>query len=127
MHESSKELRRLIDIVHKNIRALNNLGFERNNFSDVLISTIILEKLDKDTWKHFELSINSTEVVKLDNLITFLEKRSQSFENISKSTTVKSKINHKQKNKNMFVKSNNSDRNNVINFKKWVFQLILSN
>ena len=113
MHESSKELRRLIDIVHKNIRALNNLGFERNNFSDVLISTIILEKLDKDTRKQFELSINSTEVVKLDDLITFLEKRSQSFESINKNTTVKLKSNHEQ-NKNLFVKSNNSDKNCVL-------------
>lgn len=114
VHESSKELRRLVDIIHKNIRALNNLGFERNEFSDALISIVILEKLDKDTRKQFELSINSSEVIKLDDLIAFLEKRSQSLESINKNTNVKSKSNVEQKPKSLFIKSNNPDRNCVV-------------
>lgn len=47
---------------------------ERNNISDSLFTTIILEKLDKDTRKQFELPINTLEILSFDNLMTFLEK-----------------------------------------------------
>ncbi|XP_035232070.1 uncharacterized protein LOC118203880 [Stegodyphus dumicola] len=49
IHESSKELRRLVDAMNKTITALNNLGFERSKFSDILITTVILDKIDKET------------------------------------------------------------------------------
>lgn len=57
MHQSSKELRRLVDDINKNIKAQNNIRFKINNLSDILSTTIILEKLDKDTKKVIKLVI----------------------------------------------------------------------
>ncbi|GFW33623.1 integrase catalytic domain-containing protein [Trichonephila clavipes] len=76
-NESAKDLRYLIDDVNKNMRALKVLEFKRNNLSDILILKIILQKLDKETLKQFEYSLNSTEVPKFDDFILFLEKRAQ--------------------------------------------------
>lgn len=106
-HESSKDIRHLLDAINKNVRALYNLKFERNDFSDILLTTVILDKLDKDTRKQFELSINATEVPKFDNLITFLEKRSQTLESITKNVPLKSKQ-FESKSKALLINSNNS-------------------
>lgn len=75
-HESAKELSNLVDTINKNMRALNTLGFERNELSDIFISTIILDKLDKESRKQYELSINTSEVPEFDDLISYLEKLS---------------------------------------------------
>ncbi|XP_067122120.1 uncharacterized protein [Centruroides vittatus] len=108
-YESAKGLRNLIDLVNRNMRALKVLGYERNELSDILILNIVLQKLDKETLKQYEFSISSNDVPKLDNLISFLEKRSQILENINKATFVKPRCNQDRvKPRNLFVKCNNS-------------------
>ncbi|GFY74409.1 integrase catalytic domain-containing protein [Trichonephila inaurata madagascariensis] len=108
-NESAKDLRNLIDDVNKNIRALKVLEFERNNLSDILILNNILQKLDKETLKQFEYSLNSTENPKSDDFILFLEKCAQVLSNVNKNSFVKSMfIQDRNKSKIFFIKSNNS-------------------
>ncbi|XP_023229230.1 uncharacterized protein LOC111629544 [Centruroides sculpturatus] len=108
-YESARGLRSLIDSINRNMRALKVLGYERNELSDILILNIVLQKLDKETLKQYEFSISSNDVPKLDNLISFLEKRSQILENINKTTFVKPRCSQDRvKPKSLFVKCNNS-------------------
>ncbi|XP_071042257.1 uncharacterized protein [Parasteatoda tepidariorum] len=80
-HESAKDLRNLIDCVKKNIRALTILEYNRNDLSDIFILNIVLQKLDRETRRQYELNISSNDVPKLDDLFSFLEKRAQILEN----------------------------------------------
>ncbi|GFX89184.1 DUF1758 domain-containing protein [Trichonephila clavipes] len=57
--ESARNIRTMTDILSKNIRALKLLGFERNNLSDLILLNIILKKIDRETRKQFEQSIDS--------------------------------------------------------------------
>ncbi|GBN11019.1 hypothetical protein AVEN_263292-1 [Araneus ventricosus] len=75
-YESAEDLRKLLDAVKKNLRTLKDLEYERNNLSDVLILNLILQKLDKETRKQYEITFKSKEVSDLDNLLTFLKNRS---------------------------------------------------
>ncbi|GFW76062.1 integrase catalytic domain-containing protein [Trichonephila clavipes] len=56
--ESARDIRTMTNILSKNIRALKLLGFERNNFSDHILLNIILKKIDGETRKQFEQSID---------------------------------------------------------------------
>ncbi|XP_055943741.1 uncharacterized protein LOC129974949 isoform X1 [Argiope bruennichi] len=82
--ESAKEPCALIDCVNKNIRALKVLTFEQNKLSDLMLVNIILQKVDKETRKQFELSLNTAEIPAFENLMKFLEKRSSLLENINR-------------------------------------------
>lgn len=114
VRESSVDLRRLIDVINKNIRALKNLGFERNDLSDVMLITIILEKLDRESRKQFELSINTSEIPNFDNLMAFLEKRSQTLESIVKNVFYKPKQQSEAKPRSFLLNSNNNDKKCVV-------------
>ncbi|GFS58005.1 DUF1758 domain-containing protein [Trichonephila clavipes] len=72
--ESAKELRALIDCINRNIRALKVLKYEQNDLSDIILINIILQKIDKESRKQFELSLK-TEVPTFDSIMKFLEKR----------------------------------------------------
>ncbi|GFS71376.1 integrase catalytic domain-containing protein [Trichonephila clavipes] len=72
--ELARDIRTMTDILSKNIRALKLLGFERNNLSDLILLNIILKKIDRETRKQFEQSIDSNQIPELDTFIMFLEK-----------------------------------------------------
>ncbi|GFX09612.1 integrase catalytic domain-containing protein [Trichonephila clavipes] len=78
----------MTDILSKNIRALKLLGFERNNLSDLILLNIILKKIDQETRKQFEQSIDSNQIPELDTFIMFLEKRSQTIDSINRSAPI---------------------------------------
>ncbi|GFU93070.1 DUF1758 domain-containing protein [Trichonephila clavipes] len=78
----------MTDILSKNIRALKLLGFERNNLSDLILLNIILKKIDRETRKQFEQSIDSNQIPELDTFIMFLEKRSQTINSINRSAPI---------------------------------------
>ncbi|GFY02117.1 integrase catalytic domain-containing protein [Trichonephila clavipes] len=78
----------MTDILSKNIRALKLLGFERNNLSDLILLNIILKKIDRETRKQFEQSIDSNQIPELDTFIMFLEKRSQTIDSINRSAPI---------------------------------------
>ncbi|GFU44953.1 integrase_H2C2 domain-containing protein [Trichonephila clavipes] len=86
--ESARDIRTMTDILSKNIRALKLLGFERNNLSDLILLNIILKKIDRETCKQFEQSINSNQIPELDTFIMFLEKRSQTIDSINRSAPI---------------------------------------
>ncbi|GBM15293.1 hypothetical protein AVEN_210925-1 [Araneus ventricosus] len=89
-YESAEDLRKLLDTVKKNLRTLKTLEYDRNNLSDVLIINLILQKLDKETRKQFEITLKSKEVPDLDNFLTFLENRSLVLEYVNKNVPSKS-------------------------------------
>ncbi|GFS55214.1 integrase_H2C2 domain-containing protein [Trichonephila clavipes] len=86
--ESARDIRTMTDILSKNIRALKHLGFERNNLSDLILLNIILKKIDRETRKQFEQSIDSNQIPELDTFIMFLEKRSQTIDSINRSAPI---------------------------------------
>ncbi|GFY25287.1 integrase catalytic domain-containing protein [Trichonephila clavipes] len=67
--ESARDIRTMTDILSKNIRALKLLGFERNNLSYLILLNIILKKIDRETRKQFEQSIDSNQIPELDRYI----------------------------------------------------------
>ncbi|GFX22203.1 integrase catalytic domain-containing protein [Trichonephila clavipes] len=75
--ESARDIRTMTDILSKNIRALKLLGFERNNLSDLILLNIILKKIDRETRKQFEQSIDSNQIPEVDTFIMFLEKETK--------------------------------------------------
>ncbi|GFV86492.1 uncharacterized protein TNCV_2156851 [Trichonephila clavipes] len=86
--ESARDIRTMTDILSKNIRALKLLGFERNNLSDLILLNIILKKIDRETRKQFEQSIDSNQIPELDTFIMFLEKISQTIDSINRSAPI---------------------------------------
>ncbi|XP_071043868.1 reticulocyte-binding protein 2-like [Parasteatoda tepidariorum] len=114
-NESAGDIRNMVDILKKNIRALKLLNFDRNNLSDILLLNIILKKVDRETRKQYEQTTVSNEIPELDKFLEFLEKRSQSLDSISR-TASSSIYKHKQavnKSKS-FLNSNNNPNSCVI-------------
>ncbi|GFY15484.1 integrase catalytic domain-containing protein [Trichonephila clavipes] len=113
--ESARDIRTMTDILSKNIRALKLLGFERNNLSDLILLNIILKKIDRETRKQFEQSIDSNQIPELDTFIMFLEKRSQTIDSINRSAPITHKPKqvpfHKGK---IFLNSNDSSNSCAI-------------
>ncbi|GFW17376.1 DUF1758 domain-containing protein [Trichonephila clavipes] len=87
--ESAKELRALMDCINRNIRALKVLKYEQNDLSDIILINIILQKIDKESRKQFELSLKTAEVPTFDSIMKFLEKRSAVLENITRIPSTK--------------------------------------
>ncbi|GBM71082.1 hypothetical protein AVEN_146298-1 [Araneus ventricosus] len=85
LNESAKELRALMDCVNKNMRALiRSLKYEQNKLSDVMLINIILQKIDRESRKQFELSLTTAEIPTFDILMKFLEKRSSLLDSINR-------------------------------------------
>ncbi|GFV38493.1 DUF1758 domain-containing protein [Trichonephila clavipes] len=74
-NENSTEIRNMIDCVQKNFRALKVLKYEQNKLSDVLLINILVEKLDRESRRNFELSHKSKTVPTFQEFIEFLEQR----------------------------------------------------
>ncbi|GFU25868.1 DUF1758 domain-containing protein [Trichonephila clavipes] len=89
--ESVKELRALMDCINRNIRALKVLKYEQNDLSDIILINIILQKIDKESRKQFELSLKTAEVPTFGSIMKFLEKRERSaaLENITRIPSTK--------------------------------------
>ncbi|GBM97379.1 hypothetical protein AVEN_162004-1 [Araneus ventricosus] len=88
-YASAKDLRNLLDNTRKNLRALKVLEYERNELSDIVLLNILLPKLDKESRKLFESSLETSDVPKLDNFLNVLEKRSLVIESINRDLGVK--------------------------------------
>ncbi|GFS70880.1 DUF1758 domain-containing protein [Trichonephila clavipes] len=87
--ESAKELRALMNCINRNIRALKVLKYEQNDLSDIILINIILQKIDEESKKQFELSLKTAEVPTFDSIMKFLEKRSAVLENITRIPSTK--------------------------------------
>lgn len=127
--ESSSQIRKLIDIVLKNLRSLKNLG-EPTESWDTLIIYLITSKLDPVTereWETYKSSIinQSNSRISIEYLITFLKKRADVLETIcsahSKSSTdnsVKKPSHSQQSNKSHSYTSTQNKQSNNKNSKR---------
>ncbi|GBM20086.1 hypothetical protein AVEN_268410-1 [Araneus ventricosus] len=83
--ESAKELRNMIDNALSHLRALKQLGLELNELSEAILMNIILQRIDGDSRRVFEMSLTCNELPKWDDFIEFFSKRSQALENVQRS------------------------------------------
>ncbi|XP_035205251.1 zinc finger protein 732-like [Stegodyphus dumicola] len=72
-HESPKELRILIDRVHKHLRAVKLMIFEPNQLTEIMLMNLMLENLDKESRRQSEMSLKSTDLPNWRSLINYLE------------------------------------------------------
>ncbi|CAL1274004.1 unnamed protein product [Larinioides sclopetarius] len=118
VHESAKDLRKLLDNIHKNLRALKVLKYDRNDLSNALLINIILQKLDRETRKQFEFSLIDNKVPEFDEFMEFLERRYQVLNAIGRNVPFKSKYSdtyeQKNKTKSLFVKSSNFSKTCIL-------------
>ncbi|GFU84376.1 DUF1758 domain-containing protein [Trichonephila clavipes] len=73
---------------YRDCTVLKVLKYEQNDLSDIILINIILQKIDKESRKQFELSLK-TEVPTFDSIMKFLEKRSAVLENITRIPSTK--------------------------------------
>ncbi|XP_054709016.1 uncharacterized protein LOC129218718 [Uloborus diversus] len=109
--ENSKLLRNLSDKVKKNLRGLKVLNLECNDLSNAIITNIVLQKLDKDSRKAYELSVATKEIPSLHELLQFIDNRSNVLDQLNTSISnknVKGFQNHMSKPRNLFI---NADKN----------------
>ncbi|GBM00358.1 hypothetical protein AVEN_179180-1 [Araneus ventricosus] len=95
VNDSPRQLRNLVDIVKRNLRALENLKLSRNNLTDALLVHILERKIDSESQKLFQMENKSSEILSLDCFLNFIEDRTRILEGINKNctTTVNSNLN----------------------------------
>ncbi|GFS45898.1 DUF1758 domain-containing protein [Nephila pilipes] len=107
-HESAKDLRYFLDCLNKNLRSLKVLDFERDKLSNVLFLNIILEELDRESRKQYELTLKDNEVPDFDEFLNWLESKNQILNSINSNAVVKL---NQEKPKSFFVKNNKPAKN----------------
>ncbi|GBN29577.1 hypothetical protein AVEN_119816-1 [Araneus ventricosus] len=94
-NDSPRQLRNLVDIIKRNLRALENLKLSRNNLSDALLVHILEGKIDSESQRLFQMENKSSEILSLDCFLNFIEDRARILGSVSKNctTTVNSNSN----------------------------------
>ncbi|XP_047020044.1 uncharacterized protein LOC124630274 isoform X2 [Helicoverpa zea] len=118
--ESPDSLRKLIDTILKNLRALKILG-EPTDQWDTLINYIIVSKLDKTTereWETHKCSLfpsdnNSKRIIKVNELIGFLKDRADMLETLQLSHSKEQTTSTLNENKKHKSHSHNTSHCNV--------------
>ena len=77
--ESSVELRKLLESTNEHVQALEALRLPVNQWEAKLVYWL-LEKLDVESRKQFELTHRSTDVLRFKELTTFMDRRSRALE-----------------------------------------------
>ena len=77
--ESSVELRKLLESTNEHVQALEVLMLPVNHW-DVILIYCLLEKLDAESRKQFELAHPGTDVLTFKELTTFMDRRSRALE-----------------------------------------------
>ncbi|GBM85742.1 hypothetical protein AVEN_232238-1 [Araneus ventricosus] len=104
--ESAKDLRNLVDTINKSLRGLKLLELEANELVHQILINVVIQKIDKETRKQYEMSLTTNELPNWDKFIEFLRKRSQVLENINGThQQTRVKITNHGKNKNFMLKS----------------------
>lgn len=85
--ESPNQLRNLIDTLLSHLRALKQLNLEPNQFGGMLLINIIVQKLDDESRRQYEMSLSSNGLPEFDTFLDFLLKRCQILENLQNSVT----------------------------------------
>lgn len=84
--DSPLELRKLVDTTMECIRSLKVMKVPVEHW-DVIISYLIVDKLDRESKQQWELNIKSGEIPSLKELIEFLDQRSRALTNLSSRTS----------------------------------------
>ncbi|GFQ97763.1 uncharacterized protein TNCT_493381 [Trichonephila clavata] len=71
--DSNVELRNLVDTSTKHLRALKLLKIEHNTFSELLLIQLVMQVLDTETKRLFEMTLESTDIPKWDDFFGFFE------------------------------------------------------
>ncbi|GBL75094.1 hypothetical protein AVEN_148833-1, partial [Araneus ventricosus] len=104
--ESAKDFRNLVDTINKSLRGLKLLELEANELVHQILINVVIQKIDKETRKQYEMSLTTNELPNWDKFIEFLRKRSQVLENINGThQQTRVKITSYGKNKNFMLKS----------------------
>ena len=77
--ESSVELRKLLESTNEHVQALEALMLPVNSWDAILVYRL-LEKLDAESGKQFELAHPGTDVLTFKELTTFMDRRSRALE-----------------------------------------------
>ncbi|GFQ79235.1 integrase catalytic domain-containing protein [Trichonephila clavata] len=85
--DSNVELRNLVDTCTKHLRALKLLNIEHNTFSELLLIQLVMQVLDTETKRLFEMTLESTDIPKWDDFLAFLNKRCLFLENLPSAGT----------------------------------------
>lgn len=109
VHDSANHIRNFLDCINKNLRALKGLKFDRNNFTDILLVNIIIQKLNRETRQQYELSLKTKDVPSLTDLLTFLEQRALVLESVNRNLNTqasqKTSIGQHNKSRSLIVNS----------------------
>ena len=73
-------LRKLMEHAHEQRLAFQAMGFDMNEMADIFIVYIIVEKLDRESLKQWELANPGKEPQRYDQLYRFLQSRCQALE-----------------------------------------------
>ncbi|GFQ75695.1 uncharacterized protein TNCT_418961 [Trichonephila clavata] len=79
---SNNGLRNVIDVINKNLRGLKLMDLETNELTHQFLINIIIRKLDIESRKLYEMSLTSTELLKWEMFLEFLQNRTQILENL---------------------------------------------
>ena len=77
--ESSVELRKLLESTNEHVQALEALMLPVNHW-DAILGYWLLEKLDAESRKQFQLAHPGTDVLTFKELTTFMDRRSRALE-----------------------------------------------
>ncbi|XP_062711479.1 uncharacterized protein LOC134289541 [Aedes albopictus] len=91
--ESGKQLRDLVDECKRHVDALNFYEFEMDGLSDIMVVSILASKLDLETRKLWESSIDHGDIPEYADMIKFLTTRSQVLERIEPASKPKKSTN----------------------------------
>ena len=98
--ESSLVLKRVVDQINKNIRALSSLG-EPTEHWDTLLIYIITQKLDPKAfrdWEELKGRLDRNQPIKLKSLLDFIRNRADLLETLESSHHIKPSVNNNNNN-----------------------------
>ncbi|UYV69731.1 hypothetical protein LAZ67_7000518 [Cordylochernes scorpioides] len=90
---TSKAMYELLDICNESLGNLETIGLERNEIVDVMLIHFLQKKLDTPIRQQWKLSYDNQELPSYQKFISFLEKQAQSLMNHRKDTTSKEYLN----------------------------------
>jgi Pao retrotransposon peptidase/Family of unknown function (DUF5641)/Protein of unknown function (DUF1759)/Putative peptidase (DUF1758)/Integrase zinc binding domain/Integrase core domain len=80
--ESAIDLRRLLDLVVKNLRALDKMDLVVDKLGEQIVIILVCGRLDDETRKALDCFLPTDELPKWEDVLNFLEKRCQTLESI---------------------------------------------
>lgn len=84
-NESARDLRTLLDNIQKHIRSLELFDLKPDKLSQQMLVNIVLNKLDHETRRQYEMTLESTEFPDWEEFLSFLLKRCQILESLNAS------------------------------------------